>query len=406
MGRDRAREGGRPCGPGPRTGYGPRRLPVLLVVVALVAANGWPFVPPVAVAQTAEAERSREELSTLRKRISELERQVRRDTKRHGRAQAELREVETAAADSRRELDSLRRRQERVTRERDALAARMDGERARLDAQKEALARQLRATWMQGSAEPLRLMLGQDDYARLSRLMTWSGYMARRREALLATVAESLAAIARSEAELARSAEMLAGLERQQALELAALEERRRERAAVLAKLEREQQGRDDALTRARREAEDLARLLKQLERVATRAPDPGPARALLPPGRWPVEGRLLAGFGQRRAGGTLKWDGVLIAAPAGTPVKAAREGRVIYADWLPGLGLLLVMDHGGGYMSLYGHNQSLLRRVGERVPAGEVIAEVGDSGGRGESALYFEVRRNGRPENPDRWLR
>lgn len=379
---------------------------MLLVVVALVAANGWPFVPPVAVAQTAEAERSREELSTLRKRISELERQVRRDTKRHGRAQAELREVETAAADSRRELDSLRRRQERVTRERDALAARMDGERARLDAQKEALARQLRATWMQGSAEPLRLMLGQDDYARLSRLMTWSGYMARRREALLATVAESLAAIARSEAELARSAEMLAGLERQQALELAALEERRRERAAVLAKLEREQQGRDDALTRARREAEDLARLLKQLERVATRAPDPGPARALLPPGRWPVEGRLLAGFGQRRAGGTLKWDGVLIAAPAGTPVKAAREGRVIYADWLPGLGLLLVMDHGGGYMSLYGHNQSLLRRVGERVPAGEVIAEVGDSGGRGESALYFEVRRNGRPENPDRWLR
>jgi septal ring factor EnvC (AmiA/AmiB activator) len=118
------------------------------------------------------------------------------------------------------------------------------------------------------------------------------------------------------------------------------------------------------------------------------------------------VSGTLLAEFGKPRAGGQLRWDGVLIAAPAGTEVRAARDGRVVYADWLPGLGLLLVIDHGRGYLSLYGHNQDLLKGVGSTVTRGETVALVGDTGGQRRPALYFEVRRNGKPQDPRAWVR
>lgn len=101
-----------------------------------------------------------------------------------------------------------------------------------------------------------------------------------------------------------------------------------------------------------------------------------------------------------------MRWQGVLIGASAGTPVVAPRAGRVAYADWLPGLGLLLVLDHGGGWLSLYGHNQVLARAVGDEVAAGEELARVGDTGGQGRPALYFEVRRNGTPQDPAAWVR
>jgi murein hydrolase activator len=114
----------------------------------------------------------------------------------------------------------------------------------------------------------------------------------------------------------------------------------------------------------------------------------------------------MVARFGQPRADGLLRWDGMVLAAPAGTEVRAVRGGRVVYADWLPGLGQLVVVDHGKGLMSLYGHNQDLLKKTGETVRQGEVISRVGDSGGQGTPGLYFEVRRNGKPINPGEWVR
>jgi septal ring factor EnvC (AmiA/AmiB activator) len=120
----------------------------------------------------------------------------------------------------------------------------------------------------------------------------------------------------------------------------------------------------------------------------------------------WPVMGRLAGEFGQPREGGTVRWNGVLIEANQGTPVRAIYRGRVAFADWLPGLGLLLVLDHGGGYMSLYGHNQSLLKEPGDWVSPGETIAQVGDTGGQARPALYFEIRAKGEPVNPHDWIK
>ena len=113
----------------------------------------------------------------------------------------------------------------------------------------------------------------------------------------------------------------------------------------------------------------------------------------------------MLARFGQPRAGGSLKWQGMLIGTERGARVRAPFAGQVVYGDWLPGMGLMLVLDHGGGYMSLYGHNEELFRKVGETVAAGDVIGSVGDSGGHNQPALYFEVRRGRTPVNPEIWL-
>jgi septal ring factor EnvC (AmiA/AmiB activator) len=119
----------------------------------------------------------------------------------------------------------------------------------------------------------------------------------------------------------------------------------------------------------------------------------------------WPVTGKLLASFGQTRAGG-VKWDGVLVSGPQGATVRAVYHGRVVYADWLSGLGLLTIIDHGDGYLSLYGHSERLYKEVGERVTAGDTIATVGDSGGRSTPALYFEIRKAGRPIDPRPWFK
>jgi septal ring factor EnvC (AmiA/AmiB activator) len=119
----------------------------------------------------------------------------------------------------------------------------------------------------------------------------------------------------------------------------------------------------------------------------------------------WPVQGRVTGNFGQMRGAGPVRWNGVLLEAAAGTPVRAVHRGRIAFADWLQGLGLLIIVDHGGGYMSLYGHNEALLKESGDWVEPGEPIAQVGDTGGQARSGLYFEIRRNGEPVDPNPWI-
>jgi septal ring factor EnvC (AmiA/AmiB activator) len=120
----------------------------------------------------------------------------------------------------------------------------------------------------------------------------------------------------------------------------------------------------------------------------------------------WPVDGKARNRFGRDRDGGPLKWHGLMIAASEGSTVSAIHHGRVVFADWFRGSGLLRILDHGAGYRSLYGHNQSLLREVGEWVDVGDAIGTVGNSGGRQRTALYFEIRKDGKPTDPDKWCK
>ena len=207
--------------------------------------------------------------------------------------------------------------------------------------------------------------------------------------------------------ELEAEDQQLAALEERRRSELERLEQAREKRGAVLASLQTDSRARAQNLERLKRQQSGLEKLLRELKRAIERFPadsndDFARLRGKL---AWPVSGRLTARFGQSRAGG-VKWDGVMVATDRGTDVRAVSQGRVVYADWLPGLGLLTIVDHGEGYLSLYGHNDRLYKAVGERVSTGEPIAAAGDTGGRSRPELYFEIRKGGKPIDPAPWFR
>ena len=182
----------------------------------------------------------------------------------------------------------------------------------------------------------------------------------------------------------------------------------RLQRNQLLAKLDREIEDQELTLTDLRSSRDRIENLLKSLGELLADIPaSPGEKAAFasragqLP---WPIQGRFVASFGSSRNQGDLKWNGVLISSQYGDPVRAVSHGRVVFSDWLQGFGFITILDHGNGYMTLYGHNESLFKQAGDWVAAGEVIATVGDSGGHSRPALYFEVRERGKPVDPRKW--
>ena len=181
----------------------------------------------------------------------------------------------------------------------------------------------------------------------------------------------------------------------------------RDERRALLATLEAGIANASSEIGRLRGEERRLTQLLEQLAELLAGFPGSSeePFARLKGQLAWPVQGKIAGDYGKLRGGGPMRWTGVLLEAAQGTAVRAIYHGRVAFADWLPGLGLLMIVDHGEGYMSLYGHNEALLKEPGDWVEPGETLAQVGDTGGQARPSLYFEIRRNGAPVNPHQWM-
>ena len=264
---------------------------------------------------------------------------------------------------------------------------------------------------MIGRQEPIKLLLNQRDPAQAGRVLVYYQYFGRARASQIAAIDAHLGGArdarrraGRRGAAARRARGTAAGRSsrtcRTRANGAAARWCRSRpNRRTARKELERlkEQQGGLEKLVR------ELRRALERIDKFPTDSKDAfAKLRGKL---AWPVAGKLVASFGQTRAGG-VKWDGVLLAGAQGTPVRAVYHGRVVYADWLSGLGLLTIIDHGDGYLSLYGHNERLYKEVGERVTAGDTIATLGDSGGRPRPELYFEIRKGGRPVDPRPWFK
>ena len=271
----------------------------------------------------------------------------------------------------------------------------------------QALAGQLRLAYQQGSPSRLKILLNQDDPRRLNRHMAYHGYLTRARVELLDKLQQSLLELARQQTELNEETRHLLALERRQHDELATQEQLRAERDQVLADLDARIESQAERLAALEQDAQELTELLEELERALREIPmDVEIPSVLGLKGKLPrpVAGPLLNRFGQAR-GGEVRWNGWLIGAAGGSEVRAIAHGRVAYADWLRGYGMLIILDHGDGIMSLYGHNESLLHSVGDWVEPGAPIATVGQSGGASEPALYFELRQNGRPADPAGWL-
>ncbi len=350
------------------------------------------------------------DLKAVRSKIEKMQAEMERDAGKRDKLSKELEESEKTVGTARGELDKLKRERAVHAAKRAELASERQREQGELEKDRGALAGQLRAAYMIGKGEPLKLLLNQREPGELGRVLVYYQYFGRARAAQIAAIDAHLGELATLDEGLAAEEQRLAALEEQQQGELQRLQSARERRGKALVSLDAETKNRAEELDRLKDQQNGLEKLVRELRRALERLDkfptDSKDAFAKLR-GKlaWPVAGKVVATFGQTRAGG-LKWDGVLLAGTQGTPVRAIYHGRVVYADWLSGLGLLTIIDHGDGYLSLYGHNERLFKEVGERVTAGDTIATLGDSGGRPSPGLYFEIRKAGHPIDPRPWFK
>ncbi|UXD86547.1 murein hydrolase activator EnvC family protein [Thalassolituus hydrocarboniclasticus] len=271
------------------------------------------------------------------------------------------------------------------------------------------LAEQLRAAQRIGSEGPLKLLLNQDDPQQAQRMLRYFSYFNNARiEHINQILAElerldNLAElIAQQEQQLLETEKKLLGKNR----EIAA---RKQEQQQLLAKLAGQMKTEQQRLSQKQADRKRLEALLNEVQTLLVNSPrkeDARPITALRGKLPRPVDGRVLYAFGNRNNDSMTRWEGWVMSAPEGLPVRAIHHGRVVYSDWLRGFGLITIIDHGQGYLSLYAHNQTLLRDVGAWVNQGDSIATIGRSGGNAEPGLYFEIRYKGKPQDPAAWLR
>jgi septal ring factor EnvC (AmiA/AmiB activator) len=373
--------------------------PALLALLALLAA-----LPGAAAGSRHQTE---SELQAVRARIEAVTHQISQDAAERDRLTRSLKSSELALAAGRDELARLQTELAGRREHRAALQRERDSEQARLESQRASLAAQLRAAYAIGRTEPLRLLLDQQDLAHAGRMFAYYGYFSRARAEQITAIRERVARIDALDGQLAADETRLGELQSSRQAELQKLASRHEERSRVLASLNAESRTREQSLARLKTQQADLEKLLRELARSIRSVPPEtttafGRLRGRLD---WPVQGRLAAAYGDERAGG-VRWEGVVVATGREAPVRAVAAGRVVYADWLPGLGLLAIIDHGSGYLSLYGYNARLEQPVGALVDAGDVIAAAGDTGGRPQPELYFEIRRGGKPVDPRPWFR
>ena len=394
-----------------------RVVPALLAILLLAAAG------TVSAQSSREAEKKLERVRTELKNVAAERRKL---EGQRGEASLQLREADEQVGRSSR---VLRDTAHALNREQKALAElqqRRETLQSSLAGKREELAKLLRAAYMVGGDAPLKVLLAQDRVADAQRTLTYHRYLQRDRAQRIQALSAELRQLDALEQQITAKRSELDATQRNQRAQLAQLERARRERAGLVAQLDQRYEDRADRERALGRDAKGLQQLLAKLRAAAAKAaaqraaskPKPGSTTssttlrkavvsgpALQVGGlSWPLAGALLAGYGGTLPDGRSS-EGVLIGAAAGSTVKAVADGRVVFSDWMNGYGLILIVDHGNGYMSLYAHNDALLRDAGDVVKRGDPVASVGNSGGQGRPALYFELRRNGQPVNPNSWL-
>ena len=276
-----------------------------------------------------------------------------------------------------------------------------------LGLERDLLAQQVRTAYKTGRHDSLKLFLNQEDPELIGRMMTFHDYYNKARVDRISEVKMTLQNLQMVKNRIDEETVKLETLREQQISRLEELKLYRDSRTSIIHKLEEYISKQDSELQNLQvdeRELTDLLKNLKQEQSIVAIYEDLPPFDSLKGKLGWPVEGSIITRFGSAKKEGKLRWNGVRIAAGSGSDVKAISPGKVIFADWFRNLGLLIIVDHGEGYMSLYGHNERLMKKAGDFVAKGEILAKVGDTGGQTETALYFEIRQQGEPMDPGLW--
>jgi murein hydrolase activator len=382
-----------------------RRLKHLCVAVAAVlyCAGTW------AAAESTDSAQAKAKLAAVRARIAALTNRLGDELKERDALSARLREAELVITAKRQRLDSLRAAEAAAERRRSELRAEQGRDQNALQAERTALGQQVRAAYMIGRQEQLKLLLNQSNPASLGRTLTYYRYFAQERSGKIDTIQSQVIRLEQLVAEIDRQSAQLKTLADDASREMAGLEHARAERAAALAALTKQVASGNREMADLKREEQaveslvaDLARMMQDFPVDSTQSFDR--MRGKLP---WPVQGRVTAHYQEQHANSApgMRWNGDMIEAARGAKVRAPYFGRVVYADWLQGLGLLLIIGHSGGYMTLYGHAEVLYKSVGDWVAPGDVIAALSDAAGAAPQ-LYFEIREGRKTVDPKVWLK
>lgn len=323
------------------------------------------------------------------KQLKSIEQQI-------GRVTGKIRAINRQIGERKTELAALRDNREQYQRQ--------------LSRENDYLAEQVYAAFTLGKQEKIKLLFSQQDPERLQRNLVYYQYFSNARVALIGDVQRNIDKIIETETRIRQANQELEASQASLKKEKQQLDGDRDKRESIIASLDRQLKQQGGSLSRLEEEAEQLQKLIDSIGELFEETPENDISQAAFADLKgklaWPVEGKVRRLFGHHKPYSDLRWQGVVIEAPSGRQVRAVSRGRVAFADWLRGLGNLIIIDHGNSYLSLYGHNESLYKTAGEWVEAGDVIASTGSSGGQKKSGLYFEIRKKGKPQNPSRWCK
>jgi murein hydrolase activator len=357
-----------------------------------------------------DAAQAKARLAAVRERIADLTGRLGAELKQRDALSARLREAELGITEKRRRLESLDAAVEAAERKRSDLRAEQSRTRAALDSERAALAAEVRTEYLIGRSDEMRLLLNQTNPAEVGRTLTYYGYFARERAAKIDKIGAEEARLQDLVAEIDQQTAQLKSLRDDAGREVSELERARHERGAALTALAEQVQSGHEELARLHREEQAVETLVADLSRVLEEFPVDSRQHFDQLHGRlpWPVPGKMTVRYLETRTNGAptaVHPNGVMIETARGAKVRAPFSGRVVYADWLQGMGMLLIIAHGGNYLTLYGHAEVLYKSVGDSVAAGDAIAAMSDTGGAAPQ-LYFEIREGRKPVDPKDWLR
>ncbi len=381
----------------------------LLIFLLSACLNfGWTTVSA-STKQTDKAILTEQQLENVKKSINALHKELRKDKQSQEKEQKSLKKIELELADLRHKKRALNKEKEGIEKHLSTL----NKEKRSLDKEKhqqqQALTKDLRALYKIGKQEKLKLLLNQESPENVARILKYYDYYTEARVDRIINFQAHLSKIEEKQTEIEIELSELKIVEDNIQEEQLALKKKQSKRQNILKDIEKNIKNKDQELNKLKANQLRLSKLLKSLKGIWADIPKhlaKKEFRTQKGKLKRPVAGKVKNRFGSQRVGGRLKWNGWLISAKLDDEVKVVHDGRVVFSDWIRGYGLLIIVDHGKGYLSLYGHNASLLNETGDWIQSGDVIATVGDSGGQSEVGLYFELRQDGKPLNPKSWLR
>lgn len=352
-------------------------------------------------------ESQQKELDSLKRSISTLERQLEDRGKQRNSLQSALKKVELESSKINRNIRRLRTKINKLEKQLTTLDQKEKDLQLNISEQSDAISEQITAAHQLGDQEPIKLLLNQEDPQQLARVLKYYDYFLKARADKIQRYKKDIDDLTETRAEINR--QKLALVQSKKALEAdkKTLSNRVKSRKKTLDKLQSSLRTDKKKLSKLQDERNKLEEIIETVKKAAAKLALPSNYESFTSRKgklKWPIKGRVAHSFGSKRSG-TLRWEGWLISASAGDAVKTVHHGRVVFSNYLRGFGLLVIVDHGDGYMTLYAHNQELLRETGDWVQSNEVISRAGDTGGLNKPALYFEIRKQGNPADPKVWL-